>query len=119
MCISPDIDKGDDIPKAVIETFQCAEASRILPFLNDDVSLKVIDRHYRGRKEQVVENLAQFFSTRTICSFELKHSSIRDGAGFFIGSLATKDSRYRINCFFKNRSNHLYIHQIRIDNADD
>lgn len=109
----------EDLPTAIIETFQCAEVSKIAPYLDDEVSLKIEDKHYRGDRVEVVNYLAEFFSEKTVESFKIKHSSTRDESGFFIGSLNTKGARYRINCFFRMEKDKLYIHQIRIDNAND
>lgn len=112
-------EQQDKLPKAIIETFQYAKASKILPYLYDSVSLKIEDKHYTGDKELIVTNLSDFLQKVDVSNFEVKHYSVRNESGFFIGSLQTQHARYRINCFFRIEGEKLLIHQIRIDNADN
>lgn len=118
-CSPAQVIKTPDIPKGIIETFETGNSSLLTPYLNEEMSMIILNSEFRGQKDKALKNLDKFFVNHKIVSFEVKHSSIRTESGFFIGSLQSKDSRFRVNCFFKKGTKHIVINQIRIDNAKD
>ena len=106
---------NDDIVKA----FEQGQASLLTNHLSEEVSTCILNQQSRVKKQEAVEKIADFFKTIQIQSFKIKHTSVRDESGYIIGSLQSTKDKYRVNCCFKKENNNFFIHQIRIDKANE
>ena len=101
ICSTTQMGGSMEIPNEIINAFNYGDASSLSAYLFDDVSLKIVDQDSRDKKMVTIEKLNKFFKNVNVSSFKLKHSGLRD------------------DFFFKRVNGHIYIHQIRIDNAKD
>ena len=76
-------------------------ASEYLPHIFDEFS----------REHTATEN--------KVSGFNVNHQGKRDESSFVIGTLATTNGNFRVNCFLKKVQNQYLIHQIRIDKINE
>ena len=117
-CFSPYL-YGQEISTDIVESFQKGSAALLEPFLNEEVLLTFDDQKNKRTKGATVDQLDKFFTVSKVQSFEVKHQSMRDESGFFIGVLTTSVSKFRVHCYFKKENQNYLIHQIRIDKANE
>ena len=60
-----------------------------------------------------------FFTKNKVSGFNVNHQGKRDESSFVIGTLATTNGNFRVNCFLKKVQNQYLIHQIRIDKINE
>ena len=87
--------------------------------LGEKISLTVVNKKSDVPKEKAIAEINQFLSSLAIESFTIRHTSFKEESGYSIGSLQTETGRYRVNCFFKKGEEKFFIHQIRIDKANE
>ena len=78
-----------------------------------------------GMSEDYLPHIFEEFSrehTATenkVSGFNVNHQGKRDESSFVIGTLATTNGNFRVNCFLKKVENQYLIHQIRIDKINE
>ena len=110
---------AQSLPKDAELAFTKGDAKLLLPSLSDEVSLSLVDLKKKVSADEAIKELEVLLRAVAVVSFEMKHSSIRDESAYIIGSLITEKGKYRVNCFYKKENNQFYIHQIRIDKANE
>lgn len=103
----------------IVKAFSKGDAELLELFLNDEVSLSLVDRKLRVDKKEAIKEVNTFLKDIKIKDFALKHSSLKDESGYVIGSLQTDKERYRVNCFYIKEKDKFFINQIRIDKSND
>ena len=63
--------------------------------------------------------MQEFFTENKVSGFNVNHQGKRDESSFVIGTLATTNGNFRVNCFLKKVQNQYLIHQIRIDKINE
>lgn len=87
--------------------------------LGEKISLSVVNKKSDVPTEKAITEVNQFLTSLVIESFTIRHTSFKEESGYIIGSLQTSSGRYRVNCFFKKGEEKFFIHQIRIDKANE
>ena len=118
ICFSPYI-YGQDISTPIVESFQKGDVALLEPFLDEEVLLTLVDQKTKNKKLEAVKLINRFFVENKVRSFTLKHKGVRDESAFLIGVLETIHCQYRVNCHFKKNNKEYFIHQIRIDKANE
>lgn len=110
---------GQEPTAEIVKAFSKGDATFLELFLNEEVSLSIIDRKLRVDKKEAVKEMDVFLKNIKIKNFTLKHSSVKEESGYMIGSLQTEKEKYRVNCFYKKENDKFFINQIRIDKSND
>lgn len=106
---------AQDIPGGVVAAFKKGSAQELGSYLGDKVNLIIQNRSTDANRQTTVGTMNTFFADNKVSGFEVNHQDKRDESGFVIGTLATANGNFRVNCFLKKIQNNYLIHQIRID----
>ena len=87
--------------------------------MGDKVNLVLQGRSTSVDKQKATAMMQEFFTENKVSGFNVNHQGKRDESSFVIGTLATTNGNFRVNCFLKKVQNQYLIHQIRIDKIND
>ncbi|EKU87982.1 DUF4783 domain-containing protein [Bacteroides oleiciplenus] len=110
---------AQDVPAGAIAAFKKGNSQELNRYLGDKVDLIIQNRTTNANKKTAEETMAAFFDDNKVSSFDVNHQGKRDESSFIIGTLATKNGNFRVNCFFRKVQNKYVIHQIRIDKTNE
>lgn len=110
---------AQDVPVGVVVAFKKGSSQELSKYLGDKVDLVIQNRSVNANKQTAESTMSAFFSDNKVSGFDVNHQGKRDESSFVIGTLATTNGNYRINCFFKRIQNRYLIHQIRIDKTNE
>jgi len=110
---------AQDVPVGVIVAFKKGNSQELNRYLGDKVDLIIQNRTTSADKQTAEGTMASFFSDNKVSSFNVNHQGKRDESSFVIGTLATANGNFRVNCFFRKVQNKYVIHQIRIDKTNE
>ena len=110
---------AQDVPVGVIVAFKKGNSQELNRYLGDKVDLIIQNKSTDADKQMAEGALTDFFSTNKVSSFNVNHQGKRDESSFIIGTLATANGNFRVNCFFRRVQNKYVIHQIRIDKTNE
>ncbi len=111
--------RGQEAAQSVVAAFRKGNAVELNTLLDDKVNIVIQGKTTGSGKRAGEEALAQFFRLHKVQGFDLNHEGQRDESGFVVGTLRTQHGNYRVHCFLKKTGNNYFIHQIRINKADD
>lgn len=106
-------------PEGLITAFRKGNAAAIGGYMGHKVELILGNRQAQTDKQGAGKMLEAFFAGNKVNGFQVVHQGSRDESGFIIGTLATSNGHFRVNCFFKRTGNQYIIHQIRIDKSNE
>lgn len=110
---------AQDIPVGVVVAFKKGNSQELNKFLGEKVDL-IIQNKSTHVDRQVAENaISDFFANNKVKGFNVNHQGKRNESSFVVGTLATANGNFRVNCFFRRVSNKYIINQIRIDRTDE
>ncbi|MDO4165575.1 MAG: DUF4783 domain-containing protein [Bacteroides sp.] len=110
---------AQDVPVGVVVAFKKGSSQELNRYLGDKVDL-IIQNHSTNADKQTAESeMANFFSGNKVSNFNVNHHGKRDESSFVVGTLATVNGNFRVNCFFRRVQNKYVIHQIRIDKTNE
>ena len=110
---------AQDVPVGVVVAFKKGNSQELDRYLGDKVDLVIQNRSTNADKATALGTMSSFFATNKVSSFNVNHEGKRDESSFFIGTLATANGSFRVNCFFKKIQNKYVINQIRIDKTNE
>ncbi len=110
---------AQDVPVGVVLAFKKGSSQDLNKYLNDKVEVIIQNTPKSIDKELAESVLSAFFADSKVSNFTVNHQGKRDDSSFIIGTLATTNGNYRVNCFFRRLQNKYLIHQIRIDKIND
>lgn len=110
---------AQDVPVGVVLAFKKGSSQDLNKYLNDKVEVIIQNTPKSIDKELAESVLSVFFADSKVSNFTVNHQGKRDDSSFIIGTLATTNGNYRVNCFFRRLQNKYLIHQIRIDKIND
>ncbi|WP_300812749.1 DUF4783 domain-containing protein [uncultured Bacteroides sp.] len=110
---------AQDVPVGVIVAFKKGNSQELNRYLGDKVDLIIQNRSTNMDKQLAENEMASFFSSNKVKGFDVNHQGKRDESSFVIGTLATVNGNFRVNCFFRRVQNKYVIHQIRIDKTNE
>jgi len=83
--------------------------------MNVNVELVILDKDDIYSKVQAQRILQQFFEKNKPLSFEILHKGGKDNTQYFIGTLKTKDKKFRVYYLLKTKDKKSLIYQFRIE----
>lgn len=110
---------AQDVPVGVIVAFKKGNSQELGRYLGDKVDLIIQNKSTDANKATAEGAIADFFSQNKVSSFNVNHQGKRDESSFVIGTLATANGNFRVNCFFRRVQNKYVINQIRIDKTNE
>ena len=110
---------AQDVPVGVVLAFKKGNSQELNKYLGEKVELVIQNNSKSADKKLTESTLSSFFADNKVNSFTVNHEGNRDESSFIIGTLATTNGSYRVNCFFRRLQNKYLIHQIRIDKIND
>lgn len=110
---------AQDVPVGVIVAFKKGNSQELDRYLGEKVDLIIQNQMTNANKQMAQNEMANFFSNNKVKGFNVKHQGKRDESSFVIGTLATVNGNFRVNCFFRRIQNKYVIHQIRIDKTNE
>ncbi|WP_291529441.1 DUF4783 domain-containing protein [Bacteroides sp. UBA939] len=110
---------AQDVPVGVIVAFKKGNSQELNRYLGDKVDLIIQNRTTNADKPTAEGAMADFFANNKVSGFNVNHEGKRDESSFVIGTLATTNGNFRVNCFFRKVQNRYIIHQIRIDKTNE
>ena len=115
MLVTITILRAQDGPGGVVLAFKKGNSKELNKYLGEKVELVIQNNSKSADKKLTESTLSSFFADNKVNSFTVNHEGNRDESSFIIGTLATTNGSYRVNCFFRRLQNKYLIHQIRID----
>lgn len=110
---------AQEIPEGVITAFKRGSSQELSKYMGDKINLVLQGRSTDVDKQKAATTLQAFFTENKVSGFTVNHQGKRDESSFVIGTLATTNGSFRINCFLKKVQNQYLIHQIRIDKINE
>lgn len=110
---------AQEVPTGVTDAFKRGNSQELSRYFGDKVTLIILNRTQNVDKRTAQTTLNTFFTENKVTNFSVNHEGKRDESSFIIGTLTTEKGNYRINCFLKKNENNYFIHQIRIDKANE
>ena len=105
---------AQEIPAGVITAFKRGSSQEL-----SKVNLVLQGRSTNVDKQKATAAMQEFFTKNKVSGFNVNHQGKRDESSFVIGTLATTNGNFRVNCFLKKVQNQYLIHQIRIDKINE
>lgn len=110
---------AQDVPVGVIVAFKKGNSQELSRYLGDKVDLIIQNKSTDANKVTAEGAISDFFSLNKVSGFNVNHQGKRDESSFIIGTLATANGNFRVNCFFRRVQNKYVINQIRIDKTNE
>ena len=110
---------AQDVPVGVVVAFKKGNSQELNRYLGDKVDLIIHNRTTNADKQTAEGTMAAFFSGNQVSGFTVNHQGKRNESGFIVGTLATANGNFRVNCFFRKVADKYVIHQIRIDKTNE
>ena len=107
---------AQEIPAGVITAFKRGSSQELSKYMGDKVNLVLQGSSTNVDKQKATAVMQDFFTKNKV---NVNHQGKRDESSFVIGTLATTNGNFRVNCFLKKVQNQYLIHQIRIDKINE
>jgi len=101
----------DDIDAAI----RSGNTKTLSARMNTNVELVILDKDDVYSKVQAQRILQQFFEKNKPISFKILHNGGKDNTQYFIGTLKTKDKKFRVYYLLKTKDKKSLIYQFRIE----
>ena len=102
-----------------VTAFKRGSSQELSKYMGDKVNLVLQGRSTNVDKQKATAAMQEFFTKNKVSGFNVNHQGKRDESSFVIGTLATTNGNFRVNCFLKKVQNQYLIHQIRIDKINE
>ena len=107
------------VPDRVIEAFKKGSSRELGRYLSEKVDLTIVGKSTHADKSAAEKVMGDFFLRHKVGSFIVSHRGKRDESEFVVGTVATADGNFRVNCFFRKVGTNYVIHQIRIEKTNE
>jgi hypothetical protein len=109
---------GNEIPEKIVTAFRTGNASELAAFFNSTLELTVNNKEEIYSKTQAEIILKDFFTSNPPSSFTILHQGGKESSKYAIGSLKSGPNNFRITFLLKSVNSDVFIHQLRIENAN-
>lgn len=110
---------AQDVPEGVVAALKKGSSQELARYLDEQVDLLLESRVVSSDREATLKTLDGFFTSHRVNGFGVIHQGRRNESSFIIGTLATANGNYRVNCFFRREKDKYIVHQIRIDKTNE
>ncbi|RYY40175.1 MAG: DUF4783 domain-containing protein [Chitinophagaceae bacterium] len=97
----------------VIGALRSGNATELARYIDDNVEIALPEKADRYSRAQATMVLQDFFNTKGVRSFELKHKGDNGGNQFCIGTLQTRSGAYRTTVYLSSRNGKQLVREIR------
>ena len=110
---------AQDVPVEIVTAFKKGNSQELNKYFAEKVELIILNSQRSADKQLTESTLSSFFYDNKVNGFIVNHKGNRHESSFMIGTLATVNGSFRVNCFFRKLQNNYIIHQIRIDKVNE
>lgn len=107
------------IPDAIVTAFRTGNAATLSKYINKTIELTVENKEEIYSKAQAEIILKDFFANHHPKDFNILHQADKQSSKYAIGDLQTNSGNYRVTFLLKSVNSQVFIHQLRIENAND
>ena len=109
-----------DISEDVAAAFRSGEAKKVSRYMGEQVDIVIGEKEEVYSRSQAELILKDFFTKNPPKSFNVVHNGVsKNGSKFAIGKLVTGKGSFKVTWFIKKENNVFYIHQLRIEPAEE
>ena len=108
-----------NIPEGIVLSFKAGNAEELSKFFHNNVELIILEKEDVYSRTQAEQILRKFFLDHKPSGFRIIFEGGKENSRYAIGSLATRDTTYRIYILIKNQEGGPLIHQLRIEEEDE
>ncbi len=103
------------IPAGITVAIKAGNASGLSGYMNSTVELQVLGKEDFYKKNVAEAILKDFFASRKVKDFVIRHQGAKNDAQYAIGNLLTDQGNFRVYFLLKKVGSDLLIHLIRIE----
>lgn len=103
------------IPAGITVAIKAGNAAGLSAYLNPTVELLLLGKEDFYKKNVAEAILKDFFTSRKVKDFVIRHQGAKNDAQYAIGNLLTDQGNFRVYFLLKKVGPDLLIHQIRIE----
>lgn len=103
------------IPAGITVAIKAGNAPGLSVYMNSTVELLLLGKEDFYKKNVAETILKDFFTTRKVRDFVIRHQGAKNDAQYAIGNLLTDQGNFRVYFLLKKVGSDLLIHQIRIE----
>ena len=97
----------------VISALRTGNATEVGKYIDENVELSLPDKSDNYSKAQAIMILKDFFASKVVSGFEIKHTGDNSGNQFCIGTLHTKSGDYRTTVFMKTKNGRQSVKEMK------
>jgi hypothetical protein len=97
----------------VVSAIRAGNSTELSKYFDNRVDIALPDKSDTYSKAQAEMIVRDFFSSKGVTGFELKHKGENGGAQFCVGILRTRTGDYRTHLFMKQRGERQLLQEIR------
>jgi len=97
----------------VVAAIKSGNASGLAKYFDERVDISLPDKSDTYSRTQAEIIIKDFFNTKGVVSFEVKHKGEQGGAQFCVGELKTRQGSYRTHLFMRQRGDRQLLQEIR------
>ncbi len=103
------------IPAGITVAIKAGNAAGLSVYMNPTVELLLLGKEDFYKKNVAEAILKDFFTSRKVRDFVIRHQGAKNDAQYAIGNLLTDQGNFRVYFLLKKVGPDLLIHQIRIE----
>jgi hypothetical protein len=97
----------------VVAAIRAGNSAELSKYFDNRVDIALPDKSDTYSKAQAEMIIRDFFNSKGVIGFELKHKGENGGAQFCVGILKTRNAEYRTHLFMRQRGDRQLLQEIR------
>lgn len=97
----------------VVSAIRTGNSVELAKYFDNRVDIALPDKSDTYSKAQAEMIVRDFFSSKGVTGFEIKHKGENGGAQFCVGILKTRNAEYRTHLFMRQRGERQLLQEIR------
>ncbi len=97
----------------VVSAIRAGNSTELSKYFDNRVDIALPDKSDTYSKAQAEMIIRDFFNSKGVTGFELKHRGENGGAQFCVGILKTRNADYRTHLFMRQRGDRQLLQEIR------
>ncbi|HYC30257.1 MAG TPA: DUF4783 domain-containing protein [Chitinophagaceae bacterium] len=97
----------------VVSAIRAGNSTELSKYFDSRVDIALPDKSDTYSKAQAEMIIRDFFNSKGVTGFELKHKGENGGAQFCVGILKTRNADYRTHLFMRQRGDRQLLQEIR------
>lgn len=98
----------------VVAAIRSGNSAELSKYFDSRVDIALPDKSDTYSKAQAEMIIRDFFNSKSVTGFEVKHKGENGGAQFCVGILKTRTADYRTHLFMRQRGDKQLLQEIRI-----